>query len=126
MEGTWQLSSRKKVIPGMGGLDVGGPGMGGRHGFNFFLAFTVLFSFVMAVPAQAQDSKARPTKAVINGKTVTLTYADLHADRELPPRQRPRQARSLHQQTTQTTTQQPRTLQHARRLQARSLHLFAS
>ena len=53
MEGTWQLSSRNKVIPGMGGLDVGGPGMGGRHGFNFFLALTVLFSFVMAVPAQA-------------------------------------------------------------------------
>ena len=53
MEGTWQLSSRNKVIPGMGGLDVGGPGMGGRRGFNFFLTFTVLFSFVMAVPAQA-------------------------------------------------------------------------
>ncbi len=54
MEGTWQLSSRNKVIPGMGGLDVGGPGMSGRHGFNFFLTFTVLFSFVMAVPARAE------------------------------------------------------------------------
>ena len=54
MEGTWQLSSRNKVIPGMGGLDVGRPGMGGRRGFNFFLTFTVLFSFFMAVPAQAQ------------------------------------------------------------------------
>ena len=73
MEGTWQLSSRNKVIPGMGGLDVGGPGMSGRHGFNFFLTFTVLFSFFMAVPAQAQ--RAEPVMPiVINGNTVTLTY----------------------------------------------------
>ena len=56
----------------MGGLGAGGPGAGGRHSFNFSLAFTVLFSFVMAVPAQAQ--RATPTTAVINGNTVTLTY----------------------------------------------------
>ena len=42
----------------MGGLGVGGPGVDGRHSFNFFLAFTVLFSFVMAVPAHAQNDKA--------------------------------------------------------------------
>ena len=74
MEGTWQLSSRNKVIPGMGGLDVGGPGMSGRHGFNFFLTFTVLFSFFMAVPAQAQ--RAEPADADCHQweQTVTLTY----------------------------------------------------
>ena len=72
MEGTWQLSSRNKVIPGMGGLDVGGPGMGGRRGFNFFLTFTVLFSFFMAVPAQAQviqiSRRSLRRRRVINGK----------------------------------------------------------
>ena len=61
MEGTWQLSSRNKVIPGMGG-----PGMGGRRGFNFFLAFTVLFSFFMAVPAQAEECTVPMQMAVRN------------------------------------------------------------
>ena len=47
--------------------------MGGRRGFNFFLTFTVLFSFFMAVPAQAQRAKPM-MPIVINGNTVTLTY----------------------------------------------------
>ena len=58
----------------MGGLGAGGPGAGGRHSFNFFLTFTVLFSFVIAVPAHAQ--RAEPQTSVINGNTVTLTYAN--------------------------------------------------
>ena len=89
MEGTWQLSSRNKVIPGMGGLDVGGPGMGGRHGFNFFLTFTVLFSFVMAVPAQAQDKWpiGRPTGCHQWEHRDLDLCERLHADREVLPRQ---------------------------------------
>ena len=55
------FTSMGKGVLSMGGLGMDGPGKGGRHSFNFFLTFTVLFSFVMSAPAQAAVCDAVPT-----------------------------------------------------------------